>query len=163
MPRWDYMDDKSLWGSVVLWESKANKCFERCVMCSNLLKRSACSSPIARSLQGLVTHYSAVFFFYLKLVSKACATESSTVSWILKLKTSFHYCRLTSYLPCENCVSPSHRCSHLRPFEPSTHQSTFTHIHLTDAFIQSDLHCVILHICFQVCESLKSYPWPWRC
>lgn len=75
MPWDDYTLDYGLWDSVALWKSEATKRCERHVICRNLLKRLACSSPMSGVLAGLVTHYCALLCFFLKLVLEACAVK----------------------------------------------------------------------------------------
>lgn len=76
MPWDDDRLDNGLWDSVALWKSKANK---RHVICRNLPKRLACSSPMPGVLVGLVTHYCTLLCFFPQISSwSPCAEE---ISW----------------------------------------------------------------------------------
>ncbi len=84
----------------------------------------------------------------------------------------------TSNLEIDGCERECHKSSgKIKTFLSWTHFSremselflllfrTFTFMHLADAFIQSDLHCIqvtVLHF-ISSCFPWESNPWSWRC
>ncbi len=64
-----------------------------------------------------------------------------------------------------SCRFALYKIRKIRPFLSEHLHLHFTFMHLADAFIQSDLHCIqvtVLHL-ISSCFPWESNPWSWRC